>query len=70
MPPSAPADRRWDATAAATALGTDSRVIAVQGFEAALAEAAARAGSGTVVVTGSVHTVGNAMRLLGVDPLS
>ena len=70
VPPSAPADRRWDATAAATALGTDSRVIAVQGFEAALAEAAARAGSGTVVVTGSVHTVGNAMRLLGVDPLS
>ena len=52
------------------ALGADARVLAVPGFEQALAEAGARAGNGTVVVTGSVHTVGSAMRLLGVDPLS
>jgi hypothetical protein len=34
-----------------------------------LDEAKASAGGGTVVVTGSVHTVGGAMRLLGVAPL-
>jgi dihydrofolate synthase/folylpolyglutamate synthase len=73
VPPSAPGDRRWDPVAAAAELGTDSRVVAQPGFEQALAEATARAGhagKGTVVVTGSVHTVGSAMRLLGVDPLS
>jgi len=69
VPPSAPADRRWDPAAAATTLGGSSRLTAVEGFGEALAEAAARAGGGTVLVTGSVHTVGNAMRLLGVDPL-
>ena len=69
VPPSAPGDRRWDPEAAVRSLGADTRVVAVQGFEEALAEAAARAGRGTVVATGSVHTVGSAMRLLGIDPL-
>jgi dihydrofolate synthase/folylpolyglutamate synthase len=73
VPASAPADRRWDPAAAASALatsGTIARVRAVPDFAEALREASGSAGTGTVVVTGSVHTVGNAMRLLGVDPLS
>ena len=69
VPPSAPADRRWDASSAAASLGASGSVVAVNDFAEALAAAAARAGRGTVVVTGSVHTVGNAMRLLGIDPL-
>ncbi|MEQ1856083.1 MAG: folylpolyglutamate synthase/dihydrofolate synthase family protein [Longimicrobiales bacterium] len=68
VPPSAPADRRWDPGVAADALAA-REIRAVPDFAEALAAAAARAGEGTVVVTGSVHTVGNAMRLLGVDPL-
>ena len=35
----------------------------------ALARAMERGGEGTVVVTGSVHTVGSAMKVLGLDPL-
>jgi dihydrofolate synthase/folylpolyglutamate synthase len=67
VPTSAPGDRRWDPFAAATTLGGGA--VAVGDFGEALEEAATRAGGGTVVVTGSVHTVGNAMRLLGIDPL-
>ncbi len=69
VPPSAPADRRWDPATAARVLGLGTQVRAVEEFGEALAEAATRAGDGTVLVTGSVHTVGNAMRLLGIDPL-
>jgi folylpolyglutamate synthase/dihydropteroate synthase len=42
----------------------------VEDFERALREAGQRAGAGTVIVTGSVHTVGNAMAALGIDPLA
>jgi len=78
VPPSAPADRRWDPDAAAAALvgealpggRTGPHMRAIPDFSEALAGARARAGGGSVVVTGSVHTVGNAMRLLGVDPLA
>jgi folylpolyglutamate synthase/dihydropteroate synthase len=84
VPPSAPTDRRWDAQAAAEAFGGGAapgrpgasgsegtaRVRAIPDFADALGAARQRAGSGTVVVTGSVHTVGSAMRLLGVDPLA
>lgn len=77
VPPSAPADRKWDVGAAAEALGAGHlgaserrpAVRAITDFGEALATAATHAGRGTVVVTGSVHTVGNAMRLLGVDPV-
>jgi dihydrofolate synthase/folylpolyglutamate synthase len=71
VPPSAPADRRWDPEVAAQALAASSRarLRAVVDFAEALRAVGASAGQGTVIVTGSVHTVGNAMRLLGVDPL-
>jgi dihydrofolate synthase/folylpolyglutamate synthase len=77
VPPSAPPDRKWDARVAAEALRSAPRasgrqapaVRAVADFGEAFAAVAEQAGKGTVVVTGSVHTVGNAMRLLGVDPL-
>lgn len=68
QPPSAPEGRRWDpheAMAAATA-GVDGLcpVAVVPDFEAALGGARRQAGSGTVVVTGSCHTVGDALRVL------
>jgi dihydrofolate synthase/folylpolyglutamate synthase len=67
--PTAPADRRWplaDALAFTTGLG--ARVVAIPELERALAHASAEAA--TVVVTGSFHTVGDAMRCLQLDPLA
>ena len=77
VPVSAPADRRWDPAAAAESVrraeaapgAAPATLLVVEDFAAGLREAAALAGTGTVVVTGSVHTVGNAMGLLGIDPL-
>jgi dihydrofolate synthase/folylpolyglutamate synthase len=66
-PPSAPAERRWDPEAAARAaceLGIQAE--AVPDFAAALHTAASR--DGTVLVTGSFHTVGDAMSRLQVNP--
>jgi folylpolyglutamate synthase/dihydropteroate synthase len=45
-------------------------VRVVEDFVQAVAHAKGRAVGGTVVVTGSVHTVGSAMSLLGLDPLA
>ena len=68
QPPSAPAERRWDPDQAATAL----RRLIPEGyplttepeFERALGRARSAAGDGTVIVTGSSHTVGDALRYL------
>jgi dihydrofolate synthase/folylpolyglutamate synthase len=72
QPPSAPENRRWDpAGAAATVrplLGARCGLDAVPSFVAALGAARAAAGPGTVIVTGSVHTVGDALRQLGRCP--
>lgn len=67
-PPSAPPGRRWNPAGAAEALGSSSAVPlrAVSDFTAALARAATLAPYGTVVVTGSTHTVGDAMQVLGI----
>jgi dihydrofolate synthase/folylpolyglutamate synthase len=70
QPPSAPVERRWDAAEAADQVDALTSVRVVDDFDAALARAAERAEGGTVVVTGSVHTVGSAMSRLGLDPLS
>ncbi len=66
-PPTAPPERRWKPEqvlaqhpALAARLESD--------FAAALRLARARAGSGTVLVTGSFHTVGDAMALLDLAP--
>jgi dihydrofolate synthase/folylpolyglutamate synthase len=74
VPPTAPADRRWSPEAAGDSLAASGKpVIVVDDFTEAVAEAGRRAGrgskKGTIVVTGSVHTVGGAMKVLGVDPL-
>ena len=67
--PSAPAERAWTPTEAlshARSHGWSSQVVA--DFDEALARAAAA--GGTVLVTGSFHTVGDAMARLQVDPLA
>jgi folylpolyglutamate synthase/dihydropteroate synthase len=42
----------------------------VEDFVTALDLVRSEVGRGTVVVTGSVHTVGSALRVLGREPLS
>ena len=68
-PVSAPLSRMWDPKAAAAwceeALGVVPRVIPDLG--AALMRASTLAPHGTIVVTGSIHTVGDAMRELGIS---
>ena len=67
--PSAPAERRWDPAQALT-------FAKAQGFAAELepdmdaALALAQKDSGTVLVTGSFHTVGDAMSRLQVSPFA
>ncbi|MEO5589657.1 MAG: Mur ligase family protein, partial [Gemmatimonadaceae bacterium] len=63
-PPSAPENRAWDPSAAeefARSQGIAARFEA--DFEGAIANAAS--GSGTAVITGSFHTVGDALVVLG-----
>jgi dihydrofolate synthase / folylpolyglutamate synthase len=69
QPPSVPEERRWDPGAAAHRVGAAGEVQVVQDFVQAMQTAKERAHGGTVVVTGSVHTVGSAMSVLGLDPL-
>ncbi len=69
--PTAPPGRRWDlaeAGRAAHAVGSRATVVSEPSLAAALA--AAHASCATVLVTGSFHTVGDAMAALGIDPLS
>jgi len=68
MAPTAPASRAWhldEAFAFARDKGISAEVES--DFAAALRRAQAR--SGTILVTGSFHTVGDAMALLEVSPL-
>lgn len=67
-PPSAPPERRWDPDAVLARFGGLARVGVVRPFSAAVAGARAHAAGGTVVCTGSVHTVGDAMLALGIAP--
>lgn len=69
MPPTAPANRRWDPAAAAdyaNTLGANASAVPD------LAEALALAGDrgSTVLVTGSFHTVGDAMSCLQLSPMA
>jgi len=67
-PPSVPADRTWSLEEAlAFAKEHGWRATAEPDFDRALAEA--RTGSGTTLITGSFHTVGDAMARLQVSPL-
>lgn len=73
VPPSAPEDRRWDPAAVRRTLeeaghpGPGDLEVAPDLAEA-VARARERAGRGTVVVTGSHHTVGDVLRMLRLDP--
>ncbi len=64
--PSAPAARRWDLQAAAAELARFAAPTVEPDFERALRRARELAGEGTVLVTGSCYTVGDALRLGGV----
>ncbi len=66
-PPTAPAERRWDAAAVLARLPEVAGEVQPD-FGRALARARALAGAGTVLVTGSFHTVGDALALLGRAP--
>jgi dihydrofolate synthase/folylpolyglutamate synthase len=68
MAPTAPASRAWDLAEAiefTRKLGVNAE--AIDDFDAALERV--RANSATVLVTGSFHTVGDAMSRLQVSPL-
>lgn len=69
QPPSAPPERRWDPAAARDAVSGAFAIQVEEDFVAALAEARRLAGKGTVVVTGSCHTVGSALSVMGLEPL-
>ncbi len=70
VPYSAPPDRRWDPRAVAEWImahyGADVRVI--PDLESAVQRATTLAPHGTVLVTGSFHTVGDAMKVLDIPP--
>lgn len=70
LPPSAPPARRWSLEAIPGGLGGPEvgGVRLEPDFERALEEARLRAGTGTVLVTGSCHTVGDALSWLGRPP--
>jgi dihydrofolate synthase/folylpolyglutamate synthase len=68
QPPSVSPNRRWDPLEAAGAVKARPNLHILPDFREALRMARDVAGSGTVVVTGSHHTVGDAMNILGVLP--
>lgn len=75
QPTSAPPGRRWDPEQARAAVearpgGAPCPVEVVPDLRAALDRARAAAGDGTVVVTGSCYTVGDALQALGRVPFT
>ncbi len=68
VPSSAPNERIWDPRAVARAIGCDTPVQVLDDLSVALNRAKTLSPAGTVVVTGSCHTVGDAFLVLGVDP--
>jgi len=68
QPPTVPPDRRWDPLEAAGAVKTRPNLHILPDFGEAMDMARRAAGEGTVVVTGSHHTVGDAMNVLGILP--
>ncbi len=67
IPPTAPRSRTWDPQHAVT-FAAGAAVSVVTDFNAALESAHNRAGRGTVLVTGSFHTVGDALISLNRAP--
>lgn len=67
-PTSAPPERHWRPRAVAAEVGGAAPIEVVEEVGAAVGRAVALAENGTVVVTGSCHTVGDALGILGVSP--
>lgn len=67
--PSSPEARRWDPAAAEARIGASTGVPIriIPDFAAAIQRAETMAPHGTIVVTGSVHTVGDALNELGIS---
>ncbi|MFC1661791.1 bifunctional folylpolyglutamate synthase/dihydrofolate synthase [Gemmatimonadota bacterium] len=68
QPPSVPPKRRWNPLEAAASVSKRPNLHILPDFREALEIARKAAGSGTVVVTGSHHTVGDAMIFLEIPP--
>lgn len=68
QPPSAAPERRWSIPQARRAAGAGSAVVAEE-FDRALEIASEEAAGGSVVVCGSIYTVGSALASLDFDPL-
>lgn len=68
VPPTAPQERRWDPAEVLAAVPCERAEI-IAGFSAALEQAQrCAAGGGSVLVTGSFHTVGDALAAFGRSP--
>lgn len=67
LPPTAPANRAWDPQHVLSVVPHATAEVIVD-FTTALEAAHRRAGSGTVIVTGSFHTVGDALISLNCTP--
>lgn len=74
VPPSAPAERRWDREAVWTWVQeqpwAEKAKSAVTPLAPLVGELASERGEGSVVVTGSAHTVGDTFQVLGMPPFS
>jgi dihydrofolate synthase/folylpolyglutamate synthase len=68
LPPTAPTSRRWNPEEAVRMIESECPRTIVPEFSQALEKAREIAGGGTVVVTGSVHTVGDALEVLDIAP--
>ena len=66
-PPTAPDNRAWDPAAVLAEVPCEHAEVVLD-FADALKEAATATGEGTVLVTGSFHTVGDALIMLGRAP--
>ncbi|HEX6558210.1 MAG TPA: hypothetical protein VF021_02085, partial [Longimicrobiales bacterium] len=66
-PPTVPSNRAWEPAAVLHAVPSDHASVR-DDFNDALAHAHERAAAGTVLVTGSFHTVGDALTALGRAP--
>ena len=67
-PVSAPEGRAWDPAVVAAAVQDGTPIRVTVDFRSALEEVTTEGQGGTVLVTGSCYTVGDALHLLGMEP--
>ena len=70
QPPSASPERCWSIPEARDAVRGITRIAVEEDFGRALEAASSLAGGGSVVVCGSIYTVGSALSALGLEPLN